>query len=492
MQASIDPATAPGTTGTAALARAIVEAERAQRGHALDLARLLRVLPLDRPGGTRMLRLAEALPRTPDAATRVALLADKLDAVDWGEAAGEDAGAIGAALRTAMPAARAMLPSARDAAAGDAAAPLARAVVAPAARAVLERIGRQFVHAPTIEAALEAARAAGTLHSFDMLGEGARGGSDADRNQRRYLHAIRTVGAEGAGRATHARQGVSIKVSAVHPRFELPRYRRERGALLGRLLELCAGAVRAGIPLNVDAEESDRLWMTLDLFEALADAPSLSRWDGLGVVAQAYQVASGETVARLVAIARRRVAAGGAPIAVRLVKGAYWDHEVKRAQELGLDAYPVHVRKEDTDRSYARAALALLDAVPALRPQFATHNAVTAAFVLRAAAAAGVPPDAFELQRLHGMGASLHAALRALAADGALPAGLPQLRTYAPVGEQRDLLAYLIRRILENGASTSFVRRFADPSLPVDALVREEATACEGLLPGDPAPGGAR
>jgi RHH-type proline utilization regulon transcriptional repressor/proline dehydrogenase/delta 1-pyrroline-5-carboxylate dehydrogenase len=478
------------------LAIRLVEAERAHRGHALDLARMLQVLPLEREGGTRLMRLAEALPRTPDAPTRIALLADKLDPVDWSEAAGAHAGALGAAVRAAMPAARAMLPDARDAAAGTASSPLARALVMPAARAVLERIGAQFVHANDIHAALGRAAREAALHSFDMLGEGARGWPDADRNQRRYLDAIAAVGAIGRDRPCHARQGVSIKLSAIHPRFELPRFARERGALLERLRALCGAAADADIPLNIDAEEHDRLSMTLELFEALARDASLAGWSGLGIVAQAYQRSAASTVATLVSIARGRVAAGGAPIAVRLVKGAYWDAEVKRAQELGLDDYPVFVRKADTDASYARCARALLDATDALRPQFATHNAVTVACVLREAAVRGAAPQAFELQRLHGMGAALHAALGALATRRALPVaaragasssapgaaadaspGLPQRRVYAPVGEQRDLLAYLIRRILENGASTSFVRRFADPDLSAAELVDAELDA---------------
>ncbi len=474
-----DPSADPSAERAAlrSLAIRLVEAERARRGHALDLARMLQVLPLEREGGTRLMRLAEALPRTPDAPTRIALLADKLDPVDWSEAPGEHAGALGAAVRAAMPAARAMLPDARDAAAGTAGAPLARAVVMPAARAVLERVGAQFVHASDIGAALERAARDGALHSFDMLGEGARGWPDADRNQRRYLDAIAAVGAVGRDRPCHARQGVSIKLSAIHPRFELPRFARERGALLERLRALCAAAADAGIPLNVDAEEHDRLSMTLELFDALARDAALAGWAGLGIVAQAYQRAAPATVATLVSIARARVAARGAPIAVRLVKGAYWDAEVKRAQELGLADYPVFVRKADTDASYARCARTLLDAADVLRPQFATHNAVSAACVLREAAVRGVDPGAYELQRLHGMGAALHEALGALAAEGALPGGLPQRRVYAPVGEQRDLLAYLIRRILENGASTSFVRRFADPGLAATELIDAELDA---------------
>jgi len=462
---------------TARLARTLIVAERAQRGHALDLARMLQALPLERPGGTRLLRLAEALPRTPDAPTRIALLADKLDALDWHEAAGEHAGALGAAIRTALPAARAMLPRAHQAAAGDGRAPLARAVVAPAARAVLERIGRQFVHAQSIEAALAAARRAQSLHSFDMLGEGARGWRDAHRNLQRYLHAIGAAGTVDPDQPVHQRQSVSIKISAVHPRFEPLRWARERAALHRTLLRLCSAAATAGIALNVDAEESERLAMTLELFGALCAEPSLRGWPGLGLVVQAYQVGTDDTIRRLVHIAQARVDAGGAPIAVRLVKGAYWDHEIKRAQELGLPAYPVHTRKADTDRSYAIAARRLLRATAVLRPQFATHNAVTVAFVLQSASSLGVASEAFELQRLHGMGKALHAALRVLHAAGGLPAPLPQLRIYAPVGEQRDLLAYLVRRILENGASTSFVRRFADPALPVDALVQAEVAA---------------
>jgi RHH-type proline utilization regulon transcriptional repressor/proline dehydrogenase/delta 1-pyrroline-5-carboxylate dehydrogenase len=480
---SSDAADLPGAPdeALASLARALILSERSQRGHALELARLLQVLPLERQGGTRLLRLAEALPRTPDAPTRIALLADKLDAVDWDAAAGEHSGAMGAALRAAMPAAAALLPSAGAAARGDAPPALARALVAPVARAVLERIGRQFVQAPTIEAALATAAEAGTLHSFDMLGEGARGWPDADRNQQRYLHAIRVVGRADPALPVHQRQGVSIKVSAIHPRFEPTRYGPERDVLRERLFAIGRAAAEAGIPLNIDAEECDRLWMTLDLFEWLALHPGLKHWAGLGVVLQAYQTAAADTVARLVGLAHTRVAAGGAPIAVRLVKGAYWDHEVKRAQELGLDDYPVFTDKAATDRSYALAARRLLAAVPALRPQFATHNAVTAAFVLLSAQVQRVPAEAFELQRLHGMGASLNRALEALHARGELPGGLPQRRVYAPVGEQQDLLAYLVRRILENGASTSFVRRFADPDVSVEALVRVERAAYEEL-----------
>src|SRR5256885_9181312 len=330
------------------------------------------------------------------------------------------------------------------------------AAALPFASVAMNAIGRQFVYARSVAAALRRGERAGPARrfSFDMLGEGARTAQDADRNFRRYMDAIgameRAIGErEGIWRE---RLEVSVKLSSIHPRYDAASYALVRSELLGRLRQISSCAAAAGIGLTIDAEGSETLSLQLDLFEALASDPALDRWAGLGLAVQAYQPRAQQTVETLLEVAARRRKRGGMPIAVRLVKGAYWDAEIKRAQELGLAGYPVFTDKRLTDLSYLACARRLLAAPGGGYPQFATHNPVTLACVLALAdrlGGASPSPARFECQRLHGMGGALHRALAATRPH------LP-LRTYAPVGERRELFAYLVRRLLENSASTSY------------------------------------
>ncbi|HEX6690065.1 MAG TPA: proline dehydrogenase family protein, partial [Burkholderiales bacterium] len=420
------------TNGWLPRARALAEQLAAGRRPWLDVQRVFSVLPPDQPAGEALFRLAEALPRTPDRESRLALLKDRL-----------------ARLRVAG------------------LAPLAL----PLARAGLAAVGGQFVYAPTIEAALARALRGEGSFSFDMLGEGARTAADAARNFARYAEAIDAVGRAAAAQPTRReRLGVSIKLSSIHQRYDAAGYRGARGELLERLGRLCRAAAASGIGLSVDAEESERLPLHLDLFAALAGDAELLAWDGLGMVVQSYQAGILRTIDTIVDLARARRAGGGAAISVRLVKGAYWDAEIKRAQELGLERYPVFTDKKLTDLAYLAAARRLLEEPEAIHPQFATHNPVTAACV---AAMAG--ERRFEFQRLHGMGEALETALGRL-----LPSH--PVRVYAPVGPQRDLLAYLVRRLLENGASTSYVRQAA-ASRDRQALMVEGFAFLDGVPP---------
>jgi RHH-type proline utilization regulon transcriptional repressor/proline dehydrogenase/delta 1-pyrroline-5-carboxylate dehydrogenase len=304
-------------------------------------------------------------------------------------------------------------------------------------------VARQFVYAQTAGEALRRARRnARNRFSFDMLGEGARTAEDAGRNFRKYQDAI------GAAASDPGRFGVSIKLSSIHPRYDAAGFARARAEIVERLAAICG----RGVDVTIDAEEVERLPLQLATLEAVAS------WEGLGLAVQAYRPGVLGTLSQIIEMARRR----GRRLNVRLVKGAYWDAEVKRAQELGVDAYPVFTDKRDTDRAYVSAAALLLENADAVHPQFATHNPVTAACVL---ALAESRPGAFEFQRLHGMGESLDAAL----AEAAPSAGV---RVYAPVGGRHDLLAYLVRRLLENGASTSFVRQAAAAS-DIEALLED-------------------
>ncbi len=320
----------------------------------------------------------------------------------------------------------------------------------------------QFIMGRTIADALARAHedeGHGYRHSFDMLGESARTMADAERYHAAYRHAIAAIGAAAAGRPIESAPGLSVKLSALHPRYEMAQRDRVMGELLPSVLDLARGARAVGIGLTIDAEETDRLELSLDLVEALALAPELAGWDGLGLAVQAYQKRALPVVdwlADLAGRARRR-------LMVRLVKGAYWDSEIKRAQERGLDSYPVFTRKVATDVSYLACARRMFAAGSAFYPQFATHNAHTLAAILELA---GTRTD-WEFQRLHGMGEALYGEI-----VGAAKLNRP-CRVYAPVGSHEDLLAYLVRRLLENGANTSFVNRIVDEAEPIDDIVAD-------------------
>ncbi len=435
------------------------------------LESLLKEFPISSQEGLALMRLAEALLRVPDADTAIALTADQLGRADF-SAHGDSA--IARLSSTAVAWSKHFLPAAHHPSSGagksgqggdGVAARLgAKAVVAAAVRAV-QLLGQQFVLGQTIEQALrEAAQVhrqhPGVRFSFDMLGEGARTEADALRYLRAYEGALDSIAqAQREAHTPMLADGLSIKLSALHPRYEDAQRERVMAELVPRVWALCQRAAAANINLTLDAEEVDRLELSLDVADALmariaAEAPS---WQGFGLALQAYQTRSLELVEHVIALARRH----RIRLMCRLVKGAYWDAEVKRAQEEGLPHYPVFTHKHHTDIAYLACARAMLDAPDALYPQFATHNAGTVAALLQMAR----QRDArFELQRLHGMGEGLYREV--------LREPLLSCRVYAPVGPHRDLLAYLVRRLLENGANSSFVHQLADPTFGFDELLR--------------------
>jgi RHH-type proline utilization regulon transcriptional repressor/proline dehydrogenase/delta 1-pyrroline-5-carboxylate dehydrogenase len=422
--------------------------------------------------GLALMCLAEALLRIPDQTTRDALIAEKIGPADWAAHLGRseslfvNASTWGLMLTgrlvEADEEAKADLQGFLARLAGRLGEPVIRAAVAQAVRIM----GEQFVLGRTIEAALERARREGFLCSFDMLGEGARTAADAERYEASYATAIETVGRASAGRGPEAGHGISVKLSALSPRYEAVQEARVFAELYPRLKRLAARAARADINLTLDAEEADRLVLSLKLLERLADEGELGGWRGLGLAVQAYQTRAPRVIAALAMLAQ----ANCRRLMVRLVKGAYWDSEIKRAQVGGRPGYPVFTTKAATDLCYLASARALIGAAPHLYAQFATHNAHTLAAVRRMATRAGV---AVEHQRLHGMGEALYAA----AADRWGPL---TLRAYAPVGGHEDLLPYLVRRLLENGANTSFVHALLDDRVPLEKVVSDPIAQVKG------------
>jgi RHH-type transcriptional regulator, proline utilization regulon repressor / proline dehydrogenase / delta 1-pyrroline-5-carboxylate dehydrogenase len=457
----------------AAMARRLVAAVRRERQGKGGLDAFLQEYALSSPEGVALMCLAEALLRIPDAETVDRLIRDKLAAADWQRHLGHSGSLfVNASTWALMLTGRLLREEPGGADLGGA----LRRVVArssepmwrQAMTAAMPILADQFIMGRTIERALERAQSAerhGYRHSFDMLGEAARTRSDAGRYRAAYRHAIAAIGRAAASRVPGrdpgiaAAPGISVKLSALHPRYEMAQRARVMGELLPSLLGLAAEARAAGIGFTIDAEEADRLELSLDLVEALALAPELAGWDGLGLAVQAYQKRALALVDWLADLARR----GGRRLMLRLVKGAYWDSEVKRAQERGLDSYPVFTRKVATDVSYLACARRIFAAGPAFYPQFATHNAHTLAAVVELA---GGRTD-WEFQRLHGMGEALYDEV-----VGADRMGRP-CRVYAPVGGHEELLAYLVRRLLENGANTSFVNRIVDARAPVAEIVAD-------------------
>ncbi|MCU0968730.1 MAG: trifunctional transcriptional regulator/proline dehydrogenase/L-glutamate gamma-semialdehyde dehydrogenase [Rubrivivax sp.] len=480
--ARLDPEQAAAASALALrLARGVRERGR-EGGRAGLVQGLLQEFALSSHEGVALMCLAEALLRIPDSATRDALIRDKIGRGDWQRHLGQspslfvnaatwgllvtgrlvathsDSG-LGAALRRVV---------------GRGGEPLVRKGVDLAMRLM----GEQFVCGETIEQALAKAgarEAQGFRHSFDMLGEAALTADDAARYLAAYEQAVEAIGAAAAGRGVVEGPGLSVKLSALHPRHARAQVDRVHGELYPRLLALAERARRHDIGFNIDAEESERLELSLDLLERLAHEPVLAGWDGLGFVVQAYGRRAMAVIEWLDDLARR----SGRRLMVRLVKGAYWDSEIKRAQQEGQADYPVWTRKVHTDVAYLACARRLLDAAGRLYPQFATHNAHTLAAVQvmaqSMAAARGAVPT-FEFQCLHGMGEPLHEQVVAHAASGGLGGAS---RIYAPVGSHETLLAYLVRRLLENGANTSFVHRIGDASVPLESLVEDPVQAVE-------------
>ncbi|MEG1832061.1 MAG: bifunctional proline dehydrogenase/L-glutamate gamma-semialdehyde dehydrogenase PutA [Burkholderiaceae bacterium] len=441
---------------------------------------LLNAFPLASPEGVALLRLAEALLRAPDPETQTWLIAEKLAAFKDRAASAEGEGFITRVLGRALTLAG---HTAADAdlrgAGGDAGtlrAWLARSALRPLVIDGIRRFGDQFVFATTLAGATARSRQQADrriVHSFDMLGEGARTQADADRSYAAYEAAVAAVAGGAAAADWRERDGVSVKLSAIHPRFEVGQIDRVNAELYPRLLTLAQKAAQANLGLTIDAEESERLVLQIALFERLMREPSLAGWSGLGLALQAYAPRARATLDRLLALSLEL----DRPIAIRLVKGAYWDAEIKRAQELGLAGFPVFTRKWGSDLSYLALARRLLASAAPVYPQFATHNAMSVAAIIGYAQELA-PAQAYEFQRLHGMGEPL---FDALLADQ--PAA--RVRVYAPVGEFRDLLAYLVRRLLENGANSSFVHQLTDRSVEPTELVVDAFEQAKAALDRD-------
>jgi RHH-type transcriptional regulator, proline utilization regulon repressor / proline dehydrogenase / delta 1-pyrroline-5-carboxylate dehydrogenase len=436
---------------------------------------LLREYPISSAEGLALMRLAEALLRVPDAETAIALTADQLGKADFDAGSGGPHKMFANLSASAIALSKKFLPE-NDAESGLFKRLGAHTVVGATVRAI-QLLGRQFVLGRSIKEALDEATSArkehGSQHrgaspdamlrfSYDMLGEGARTDADAKRYFASYLNAIRAIAGGRIARSPHVADGISIKLSALFPRYEEAQRERVFAELLPRVWQLIEPAAQANINLTIDAEESDRLELSLDVFEALAlrIAREFPSWRGFGLAIQAYQTRALEVVEEVARIAREAPAVGGLRFMVRLVKGAYWDGEIKRAQEMGLTGYPVFTHKHHTDISYLACARALILHADVIYPQFATHNAGTIAAIIGMAQAKGAK---FEMQRLHGMGEGVY---REVMRDAAIP-----VRVYAPVGEHRDLLAYLVRRLLENGANSSFVHQLSDEAVDVSELL---------------------
>ena len=453
----------------AAVAAKLIEGARKKPSGGLDA--FLNNYGLATQEGVALMCLAEALLRVPDAETADALIHDKLTGFDWAEHLGESSSTFVNAATFSLMLSGEVLRGGTNADKGLASAlrratgRLGEPVIRQATLQAMRILGGQFVFGRTIEEALDRARpnrAKGLSHSYDMLGEAAMTFADAERYRRAYADAIARLAKEPGG--VRGGPGISVKLSALYPRYEFFHADAARAALVPVVTELARAARDADIHFTVDAEEAERLELSLDIIEDIVAEDSLfaGGWDGFGMAVQAYQkraVPLCDWVTELARTHDRR-------LMVRLVKGAYWDSEIKLSQVGGYDDYPVFTRKVATDVSFLACAERLLAATDHIYPAFATHNAYT----IGAIKALARPGSAFEFQRLHGMGEEVYEAL----------AGIEEtptpVRIYAPVGGHKDLLAYLVRRLLENGANSSFVNRMADADVPVEDLTNDPAT----------------
>ncbi len=434
--------------------------------------------------GVALMCLAEALLRVPDADTMDNLIRDKIAPHDWSSHSGSSSIFVNASTWALMLTGR-VLDEGEGGIEGTLRGMIRRLgepVIRKAVSAAMREMGEQFVLGRTIAEAMKRGRdytKKGYLYSFDMLGEAARTESDALRYHRAYLDAINALAESAASDDIARNHGISVKLSAIHPRYEATQRETMLPVMVERLTTLALAARKARMGLNVDAEEADRLDLSLDVIGKTLENPELAGWDGFGVVVQAYGPRAAFVIDWLHALAEKL----DRRIMVRLVKGAYWDTEIKRAQVLGLAGYPVFTRKPNTDVSYIACAKKLLGMTDRIYPQFATHNAHTVAAIL---ALAEGRSDAFEFQRLHGMGEALHEAVRE--GEGT------RCRIYAPVGAHSDLLAYLVRRLLENGANSSFVHQIVDKNVSAGTIARDpfDTVAAQGPAanPNIPRPAG--
>jgi RHH-type proline utilization regulon transcriptional repressor/proline dehydrogenase/delta 1-pyrroline-5-carboxylate dehydrogenase len=450
-----------------ATAQAVRWVETIRRTHrpSASVTDLLARFGLSSHEGIALMCLAEALLRIPDTATADALIRDKLTETHWNEALGSGASwtmnATGWALSITGKIIGLDDPQHQSpgASLGRLVSRLGQPVIREAIKSAMQWLADQFVTGETIDKALQRTRsdmAADVRFSFDMLGEGARTAEDAERYYQSYATAIDAIGASQAAHKFGRASGISIKLSALHPRYEMGQRVRVMDEMLPRLADLCEHALRYDIPVTIDAEEADRLQLSLECAETLLQQAKLGAWEGLGFAVQAYQKRAPAVIDHLADLARlhrRR-------IHIRLVKGAYWDAEIKRSQERGLPDFPVYTRKAATDISYLACAQRMLNAQDIIFPVFGTHNALTVAHIAEAAR----DKNRIEFQRLHGMADDLYRLMRE-----------ERFKTcvYAPVGNHDVLLGYLVRRILENGANSSFVHRLLDPSVSVKDLTRD-------------------
>ncbi len=466
-----EPLTPDGRAAVLNDAIGLVESARKSQKRQGVVESFLQEFSLGTREGLALMCLAEALLRTPDADTRDRLIAEKIGSADWASHLGQsdslfvNASTWGLMLTGKLvdvdEEARADLPNFLKRLVGRLGEPVIRQAVATAVKIM----GEQFVVGRTIEAALKRSDRENWLCSFDMLGEGARTAADAERYEKIYADAIEAVGKTAKGEGPERGHGVSVKLSALSPRYQAVQEDRVWEELYPRILRLALIAAKYDINYTIDAEEADRLALSLKLLERLAREPALGDWQGLGLAVQAYQKRTTETVAKLAELAK----SSGRRLMVRLVKGAYWDTEIKLAQVNGRTDYPVFTTKPATDLNYLVCAKALIEASPHIFCQFATHNAHTLAAVHRMAADRGVT---IEFQRLHGMGEALY--------DGAkVEWGDVVVRAYAPVGGHEELLPYLVRRLLENGANSSFVHALLDERVPAADVAADPITSVE-------------
>ncbi|HVJ31490.1 MAG TPA: trifunctional transcriptional regulator/proline dehydrogenase/L-glutamate gamma-semialdehyde dehydrogenase [Terriglobia bacterium] len=484
-----EPECLPYLVSEASLPRPIIEAARKQarilvealraKGQRGGVESLIQEYALSSQEGVALMCLAEALLRIPDKATRDALIRDKISEGNWQSHVGRspslfvNAATWGLVVtgRLTSTTSESGLSAALTRLIGRGGEPLIRRGVDIAMR----MMGEQFVTGQTISEALANSRKMelrGFRYSYDMLGEAATTAADAERYYRDYEQAIHAIGKASGRRGIYEGPGISIKLSALHPRYSRAQFDRVMGELLPRLKSLAVLARSYDIGLNIDAEEADRLEISLDLLEALCFAPELAGWNGIGFVVQAYQKRAPFVLDYVIDLARR----SNHRLMVRLVKGAYWDSEIKRAQVDGLEGFPVYTRKVHTDVSYIACARKLLGAPDAIFPQFATHNAQTLS-TIHAMAGENFYVGQYEFQCLHGMGEPLYEEV-----VGREKLNRP-CRIYAPVGTHETLLAYLVRRLLENGANTSFVNRIADQKVPVDELIKDPVEQVRISLP---------
>ncbi len=483
-QARMQASTAEAAQQLALRLAGQLRAQKGGSGRAGVLQGLLQEFSLSSQEGVALMCLAEALLRIPDKPTRDALIRDKISHGDWQQHLGRspslfvNAATWGLMLTGKLVSTHneARLSGALARILGKGGEPLVRKGVDMAMRLM----GEQFVTGETIATALANAspfEARGFRYSYDMLGEAALTDADARTYLASYEQAIHAIGKASHGRGIYEGPGISIKLSALHPRYSRAQYERVMAELYPRLLKLTLLARQYDIGLSIDAEEADRLEISLDLLERLCNEPQLVGWNGIGFVIQAYLKRCPPVIDYLIDLARR----SRHRLMIRLVKGAYWDSEIKRAQLDGLEGYPVYTRKAYTDVSYLACARRLLAVPEAIYPQFATHNAHSLAAIYQLAGQ-NFYPGQYEFQCLHGMGEPLYEQVVGTVADGKLAR---PCRVYAPVGVHETLLAYLVRRLLENGANTSFVNRISDPSVPLEALVRDPVDEVEALAAED-------